>query len=130
MLGRCVTRNASACSLEKESRSRFIRLRLEFNCTALDVTWPAVAPLSSKILARQNSRRQEEQKLLRRRTHRCMFEQVAHHRDASEERYLVNRCSLRRHDDAADYHRAAVGDQHLGVGLLRIDCRNSLNARD
>jgi len=59
-----------------------------------------------------------------------MFEQIPDHRDAAEQRYLVNSGLLRGHDDAADNHRTAVCDQHLRISFLRVNRGNALNSRD
>src|ERR1700722_241800 len=102
MLGRLVTRIASQPPAPNKNRSRLSRLRLIFNCPDLlsTTTWK---PPTFLKLSRQNARGQEEQEFLGGRADRGVFEQVAHHRQAAEQRHLLHVSALLGHDHAADY---------------------------
>src|SRR5271155_6196161 len=103
MLGRCVTRIASAPLVPNKNRSRLSRLRLIFNCPVLLSTTSWKPPSSFLKLSRQNTRGQEEQKFLGGRADRGVFEQVAHDRQAAEQRHLLHVGALLGHDHTADY---------------------------
>src|SRR5215470_14484984 len=55
----------------------------------------------------------EEQQLLRLHGHVCPAEEVSDNRQAAHDRHFGNVRLLLRNDDAANDHRAAVGNRHL-----------------
>src|SRR5271156_4656047 len=109
MLGRWVTSSASELTAEKESRSRWIRLRADFACTVFWATSCCRAPLFSVAANPANARGEEEEKFLGRGADRGVLEQVANDRQAAEHRDLLNVRALLGDDHTTDNHSRAVG---------------------
>src|SRR5271156_2026529 len=130
MLGRWVTSSASELTAEKESRSRWIRLRADFACTVFWATSCCRAPLFSVAANPANARGEEEEKFLGRGADRGVLEQVADDRQAAEHWNGLNVGALLGDDYAADDHGGAVSNEHFGSGFLRVDGRNAFDARD
>src|SRR6267142_4847599 len=77
-----------------------------------------------------NPRRQEEQEFLGLGCRVGAPEEMPDERQASDQGYLVDVHALRRNDDSADDHGAAVGNSDLGFGGLRVQRGDTLNARN
>src|SRR5580765_4286670 len=87
---------------------------------------PEVESVSTSVLAdrelsRDDSRRQEEQKFLRRNRHVGPLEEVSDDRPAADDRGLGDVHTLLGDDDAANHERAAIGNGYLRLRRLRIE---------
>src|SRR5579885_3918992 len=74
--------------------------------------------LAGKRLSGDDARGDKEEQIMRSDVDTLLAEQVPDHRQAAEDRHLVHVGLLLGNDDAADDHRAAVGNRHLGLRRL------------
>src|SRR5438552_5949128 len=78
-------------------------------------------------LGLNDARSDEEDQLLIVCAYGCALEQVAQHRNVTQQRYLGNRHRVLSLNNAADHHRATVGHEDLGGCLLGDERRVTLH---
>src|ERR1700683_4140037 len=133
MSGRWVIRAASTSRPKKRFRSRCCRLRKAVGSGILEAIFSTVAEGKFSTLPRKlvwkNARRQEEEQLRGGGVDHGMLEEIPDNRQGAEQRHLIDRGALLRHDDSADDYGATVVDKYACIGLLSVDGRNAFYTR-